>query len=96
VFQPLTQGEIKQVVRLQAKGVCQMLQQNGIELRIEEDAIELLAEEGYDPDFGARPVKRALQRLLLNDLSRVLLGGTINTRMPINVRREADKLAFSN
>ena len=66
VFRPLNQGEIKQVVRLQIAGIQKMLEQNGIQLKLQEDAIELLAEEGYDPDFGARPVKRAIQRLLLN------------------------------
>ena len=96
VFQPLTQGEIKQVVRLQINGITKMLEQNGIHLEVQEDAIELLAEEGYDPDFGARPVKRAIQRLLLNDLSKALLGTSLDRNRPILVKREENNLTFSN
>ncbi|MBQ2595635.1 MAG: type VI secretion system ATPase TssH, partial [Bacteroidaceae bacterium] len=96
VFRPLTQGQIKQVVKLQVDGIQKMLQQNGISLQLEDSAIELLAEVGYDPDFGARPVKRAIQRLLLNDLSKTLLGSHIDRNRPIRVRAEGDHLAFSN
>ena len=96
VFRPLNQGEIKQVVRLQIAGIQKMLEQNGIQLKLQEDAIELLAEEGYDPDFGARPVKRAIQRLLLNDLSKELLGTSLDKNRPIIVRRNGNLLAFSN
>ena len=96
VFRPLNQGEIKQVVRLQIAGIEKMLEQNGIQLRLEEEAIELLAEEGYDPDFGARPVKRAIQRLLLNDLSKELLGTSLDKSRPIIARRNGNLLAFSN
>ncbi len=78
VFHPLTQGEIKQVVRLQINGIARMLQENNVRLNVTEAAIELLAREGYDPDFGARPVKRAIQRLLLNDLSKAMLGGAVH------------------
>ncbi|MBR6047459.1 MAG: ATP-dependent chaperone ClpB [Bacteroidaceae bacterium] len=96
VFRPLNQGEIKQVVRLQIAGIQKMLEQNGIQLKLQEDAIELLAEEGYDPDFGARPVKRAIQRLLLNDLSKELLGTSLDKSRPIITRRNGNLLAFSN
>ena len=96
VFRPLNQGEIKQVVRLQIAGIQKMLEQNGIQLKLQEDAIELLAEEGYDPDFGARPVKRAIQRLLLNDLSKELLGTSLDKSRPIIARRNGNLLAFSN
>ena len=96
VFRPLNQGEIKQVVRLQIAGIQKMLEQNGIQLKLQEDAIELLAEEGYDPDFGARPVKRAIQRLLLNDLSKELLGTSLDKSRPIIARRNHNLLAFSN
>ena len=96
VFRPLTHGQIKQVVKLQVDGIQKMLQQNGISLQLEDSAIELLAEVGYDPDFGARPVKRAIQRLLLNDLSKTLLGSHIDRNRPIRVRAEGDHLAFSN
>ena len=96
VFRPLNQGEIKQVVRLQIAGIQKMLEQNGIQLKLQEDAIELLAEEGYDPDFGARPVKRAIQRLLLNDLSKELLGTSLDKSRLIIARRNGNLLAFSN
>ena len=96
VFRPLNQGEIKQVVRLQIASIQKMLEQNGIQLKLQEDAIELLAEEGYDPDFGARPVKRAIQRLLLNDLSKELLGTSLDKSRPIIARRNGNLLAFSN
>ena len=96
VFHPLTQGEIKQVVRLQLNGIARMLQENNVKLKVTEAAIELLAREGYDPDFGARPVKRAIQRLLLNDLSKAMLGGTLQAGIPIEVDVEGDHLTFHN
>ena len=96
VFHPLTQGEIKQVVRLQINGIAKMLEQNNVRLKVTEPAIELLAKEGYDPDFGARPVKRAIQRLLLNDLSKAMLGGMLQAGIPIEVDVEGDHLTFHN
>ena len=96
VFHPLTQGEIKQVVRLQINGIAKMLEQNNVKLKVKEPAIELLAREGYDPDFGARPVKRAIQRLLLNDLSKAMLGGTLQQNVPIEVDVKDDHLTFRN
>jgi len=96
VFHPLTQGEIKQVVRLQINGIAKMLEQNNVRLKVTEPAIELLAKEGYDPNFGARPVKRAIQRLLLNDLSKAMLGGTLQAGVPIEVDVEGDYLTFHN
>jgi len=96
VFHPLTQGEIKQVVRLQINGIAKMLEQNNVRLKVTEPAIELLAKEGYDPDFGARPVKRAIQRLLLNDLSKAMLGGTLQAGIPVEVDVEGDHLTFHN
>ena len=96
VFQPLNWGEIKQIVRLQIEAVGRMLQQNGIRLTLSDEAIDLLANAGYDPDFGARPVKRAIQRLLLNDLSKALLAGTIGNNLPIRVEAVDGKLEFRN
>ena len=96
VFHPLTQGEIKQVVRLQINGIAKMLEQNNVKLKVTEPAIELLAREGYDPDFGARPVKRAIQRLLLNDLSKAMLGGTLQQNIPIEVDVQDNHLTFRN
>ena len=96
IFKPLTLGEIRQVVRLQISGVTKMLAQNGIKLELTDEAINLLADAGYDPDFGARPVKRAIQRVLLNDLSKKLLGGGIDRERPIRVDAKDGQLTFGN
>ena len=96
IFKPLTLGEIRQVVRLQIDGVTRMLAQNGVKLSLTDAAIDLLADEGYDPDFGARPVKRAIQRLLLNDLSKTLLSGSLDRERPIVVDASAGHLTFGN
>ena len=95
LFEPLTQAEIRQVVQLQVASVQKMLSQNGITLALTDAAIDLLTREGYDPEFGARPVKRAIQRLLLNDLSKAILAGTVNRDHPIRVDADGDKLSFS-
>ena len=95
-FQPLTQGQIKQVVRLQLGIISKRLADSNIKLSGEEDAVALLAEEGYDPDFGARPVKRAIQRLLLDDLSKALLGGTVDPSQTVVVKADGNHLVFSN
>ena len=96
IFKPLTLGEIRQVVRLQIDGVIRMLAQNGVKLSLTDAAIDLLADAGYDPDFGARPVKRAIQRLLLNDLSKTLLSGSLDRERPIVVDASAGHLTFGN
>ncbi len=95
MFEPLTQAEIRQVVQLQVSAVAKMLSQNGITLSLTDAAIDLLTREGYDPEFGARPVKRAIQRLLLNDLSKAILAGTVSRDAPIRVDAQDDHLAFS-
>ena len=77
VFMPLRESEIRQIVKLQAQGVCRMLAESGINLTIDDSAIDLISSAGYDPEFGARPVKRALQTLLLNRLSTMILSGEI-------------------
>ena len=96
VFHPLQQEEIRQVVQLQLHGIQRMLSQNGVTLSPTPQAIDFLARVGYDPDFGARPVKRAIQRYLLNDLSKALLGDTIDRTRPIVVEAEDDHLTFHN
>ena len=95
-FQPLKEDEIRQVVQLQLNNLQRMLDQQDIRLEIEPSAVDFLAHEGYDPDFGARPVKRAIQRFLLNDLSKALLGTGIDKTKPIRVEAEGDHLAFHN
>ena len=71
-----------------------MLRENGITLQVTDEAIDLLAGEGYDPDFGARPVKRAIQHLLLDDLSKALLAGTLDRNLPIKVDAKDGKLTM--
>ena len=95
-FTPLTEEQIRQVVELQLGIIGKRLSDANIRLDVEETAISLLAQEGYDPDFGARPVKRAIQRLLLDKLSKALLGGTVDRTRPITVRAEGQELAFGN
>ncbi len=94
VFHPLNWGEVKQIVRLQVEGVQRMLKENGLTLEVSDEAIDLLANEGYDPDFGARPVKRAIQRLLLDDLSKELLAGRLDRNRPIKVDAKEGKLTM--
>ena len=95
-FTPLTEEQIRQVVELQLGIIGKRLSDANIRLDVEETALALLAQEGYDPDFGARPVKRAIQRLLLDQLSKALLGGTVDRTRPIIVRAEGQELAFGN
>ena len=95
-FTPLNQEQIKSIVCLQLDIIRKRLADNDITLDINQSAIDLLAREGYNPDFGARPVKRAIQRLLLNDLSKTLLSGTLDTTKTIIVDADEDKLTFHN
>lgn len=96
MFEPLTQPQIEQIVRLQVAGIARLLKDQDVQLDVADDAIALVAKAGFDLEFGARPVKRALQRLLLNDLSKALLAGTVDKTKPIHVKADGDKLAFSN
>ena len=95
-FTPLTKEQIADVVRLQMKKVTDMLEPQGIRLETTEAAISYLAQEGYDPDFGARPVKRAIQQLVLNDLSRKILADELNRDKPIIIDEFGDGLVFRN
>lgn len=96
MFHALTRSEIEQIVRIHIKAIAHRLEEQGITLRVNNDAVSFLAEEGYDPDFGARPVKRALQQYLLNDLSRAILGGTVSSAQPIIVEKTEHGLVFKN
>ena len=95
-FKQLTQEQIADVVRLQMKKVTDMLEPQGIHLDITDAAVRYLAQEGYDPDFGARPVKRAIQHLVLNDLSRKILADQIDRTKPIVIDEFGDGLVFRN
>lgn len=96
MFHSLTRSEIEQIVRLHVATISRRLEEQGITLRVNNDAISFLAEEGFDPDFGARPVKRALQQHLLNDLSRAILGGQVSSAQPILVEKQGESLVFKN
>ena len=96
MFLPLNKSQIEQIVRLQIKGIQHMLEENGIMLHLSDQAIDYLATAGYDPDFGARPVKRAIQRYLLNDLSKKLLSLEVDRSKPIMIERDTDGLKFRN
>ena len=96
MFHALSRSEIEQIVRLHIATVARRLEAQGIVLRVNDDAVAFLAEEGYDPDFGARPVKRALQNFLLNDLSKAILSGKVDNTHPILVKKSGDGLTFEN
>jgi ATP-dependent Clp protease ATP-binding subunit ClpB len=96
MFTPLNKGEIEQIVRLQVADISKRLAENGVELVVTDGAIEALAEAGFDPQFGARPIKRAIQRYLLNDLSKQLIAGSVNRDRPVTVDSENGNLVFRN
>lgn len=96
MFLPLTKEQISGVVRLQLSHVQEMLKGQGFDLRWTDTAVEFLADKGYDPEFGARPVKRAIQRYVLNDLSKSLLAGKVNRDKVITVDCENNSLVFRN
>jgi ATP-dependent Clp protease ATP-binding subunit ClpB len=95
-FSELSESDIEQVVRLQITKIHEMLAQQGFELRVTDDAVRYIAKEGYDPQFGARPVKRALQRLVLNELSKQLIAGRVTHDKPIIVELRDGELHFRN
>lgn len=96
MFQPLTQPQIEQIVRIQIGGIQRLLKDQDVVLDVSDAAVKLVAQAGFDPEFGARPVKRALQRMLLNDLSKALLAGTVDKMKPIHVDAAGDSLTFHN
>ena len=96
MFLPLTKEQIAEVVRLQMRSVGRMLAEQGFKIDVSDDAISLLADLGYDPEFGARPVKRAIQRYVLNDLSKKILAEEVNRDKPILIDALDGKLVFRN
>ena len=96
MFLPLTKEQIGGVVRLQLERVKEILRAQGVNLQWTDPAIDYLAEVGYDPEFGARPVKRAIQRYVLNDLSKSLLSGSVNSEKPVIIDCFGDGLVFRN
>ena len=96
MFTPLSKKEIQQIVELQINAVKRTLERNGIDLTITEKAVDLLADEGYDPEFGARPVKRVIQREILNRLSKDILAGNVDKDRSITIDAEGDQFIFRN
>lgn len=96
MFTPLNEEEIQQIVELQVNAIKRMLANNGVELNVTPSALRFLAEEGYDPEFGARPVKRVIHRLILNQLSKDILAQKIDKMRPIVIDVDGDKLVFKN
>ena len=96
MFTPLSETEIRDVVRLQINSVAKLLEHNGVEVKITDAAIDYIAHEGYDPQFGARPVKRAIQQLVLNDLSKRIIAGEVDNSKPIVIDCKDNQLHFEN
>ena len=96
MFTPLNKNEIKQIVSLQINSAKKLLEKNGIELDITDKALELLADMGYDPEFGARPVKRVIQREILNQLSKDILAGNVNKDQGILIDSDGISFVFKN
>mgnify|MGYP006279875029 CR=1 FL=1 len=96
VFQPLSQDEIKQIVKLQFDLVRDMIGKNGVDITITDEAAALLAKQGYDPQYGARPIKRVLQKQVLNELSKMILADNIDREKPITVDVKGNEFVFRN
>lgn len=96
MFTPLNAQEIRQIVEMQIASVQRLLQSSGIELNVTAEAINFLAQAGFDPEFGARPVKRAIQRLVLNQLSKDIIAQKVNRERPITISTDNNMLIFSN
>ena len=96
MFHPLNEGEVRSIVEMQVRTIVARLGEQGVTLHVSAEAVDLISHAGFDPEFGARPIKRALQRLLLNNLSKALLAGTIEKNAPIQVGVEGDVLNFCN
>ncbi len=96
MFTPLNKKEIEEIVGIQVRGVQKMLESNGVKLEVTKPAMELLAEDGYDPEFGARPVKRTIQRLVLNQLAKDILAQKVDREHPIVIDVKDGELVFRN
>ncbi len=96
MFSPLTRDDIGSIVKMQIGSLHSMLAQNNIDLEVTDSAIQWLADNGYDPMFGARPVKRTIQRYVVNDLSKQILAGTVNREKPIVIDCQDGRLVYRN
>ena len=96
MFTPLTENEIEQIVKLQIEHIKKQLAHNGVHLEVSPAAVRFIAEKGYDPQFGARPVKRVIQHYVLNELSKAIISQSVNTQRPIRIDTKGDGLGFEN
>ncbi|MBQ4358523.1 MAG: ATP-dependent chaperone ClpB [Paludibacteraceae bacterium] len=96
MFTPLNQAEIRKIVQLQMNKIVGMLEESGVTIRMTDAAVDCISQEGYDPELGARPVKRVIQRYVLNELSKALIAETVNKDRPITIDAKEGKLFFSN
>lgn len=96
MFKPLSKNEIREVVTLQINEIKTILEKTGFDIHLTDNAIDFLAQAGYDPQYGARPVKRVIKKMLLNELSKLILAGTLNKEAQITVDANDKKLSFSN
>ena len=96
MFTPLTKSEIRKIVSIQFKGIQNRLLENGIELQANSDVLDLLGDLGYDPVFGARPLKRVIQREILNILSKEIISGNIKRESMVGIILEKGKIKFLN
>ena len=96
MFTPLNEDEVKQIVRIQISNLQNMLSKKNINLDVSENAIEYLAKVGFDPQFGARPIKRVIQKEILNELSKEILAGKVSSNSQILIDYKDNKLTFEN
>ena len=96
MFTPLNEKEIEQIVELQIAGIVNMMKENEVTLEVSPSAVKFIAKAGFDPEFGARPIKRAIQRHLLNELSKQLLAGNVDKNYPVKIESDGAMLIFSN
>ena len=96
MFSPLMRSEISKIVKMHIGSICKLLKEQDVELNVTDKAFEFITDEGYDPEFGARPVKRVLQRHLLNELSKQILSASIDRSKPIIVDSDGNGLTFRN
>jgi len=96
MFTPLTQKEIREIVRLQFNQVIEKLAENDIQISFTDEAVDWIAGQGYDPQYGARPIKRQIQKNILNELSRKILEGTVKRDQAVLVDCENHEIRFTN
>jgi len=96
MFTPLTKNEIKEIVRLQFNRIAVMLRENEIEVTISEDAVQWITDKGYDPQYGARPIKRLLEKNIVSELSKAMLDGSVTKENSILIDCKKDALVFTN